>query len=487
MKDITKSSEIIFVEDNIQQAERIQNALQGKGFPTIWFRTGAEALKAFNQNPKNWRAVILDLELMAPGEVELQGKYKETPKQRIAGFYFLRELIRAGYKGSAAFLTNYFEFREYLSDPEWKEIAKIRVFDKSNYGTHQLAVELVRELEPDVWRFRQRLLAGVMLEELQDLAPLLAELKKLAYLDQHVLLHGEPGVGKEALARYYCVHSGRRGQFVVVNAGDLMGEAMLVSLNGRAKDFPQIGVREQPGAFELAGYGVVYFSDLDKYTASTDRQLTPLLYAMDGMNITRVGANTPIEVRSVIVASVNEPNLLAEPIRGRFRHHIRIPPLRERPADVAVLARFLRQRSIEQHAILGLSADVSKEEIEALIATGLHDNIRDLEYWALTNNIPNKRVKTNKSNFKLQELPFTLNITLDSQKRALYSQLFGHRGRVVEAYWTWLVHDLGLNFSELKWTSGLREREIIQWLQKFGLVVPGMPDSDEATDDTSGR
>ncbi len=165
-----------------------------------------------------------------------------------------------------------------------------------------------------------------------------------------ILILGETGTGKELMAEALHAHSARQGKpFVIIDCGALAKGVIESELFGHAKGaFTGAGM-ERKGAFEQADGGTVFLDEIGEL----DLELQPkLLRALERKEIRRVGSNTVRKVDVRILAATNR-NLEREVREGRFREDlfyrlsivkIEIPPLRQRPEDIPLLARsFLKE------------------------------------------------------------------------------------------------------------------------------------------------
>lgn len=167
------------------------------------------------------------------------------------------------------------------------------------------------------------------------------QLRRLAQHDARLLLVGEPGSGKEILARYLHAHSPRRdGPFVDVGVGTVAPEYSAIEFFGR-----EDGSRLQRGLLEQAHGGTLFLDDVADMEQETQQRL---LSALECRSFSRVGGSEPISVDVRIVASTRKS--LEEEVRaGRFRRELyyllnavtlKMPPLREHNEDVPELLRF---------------------------------------------------------------------------------------------------------------------------------------------------
>jgi two-component system response regulator FlrC len=168
--------------------------------------------------------------------------------------------------------------------------------------------------------------------------------EQIARSDATVLITGESGTGKEVLARL--IHrSSRRmtGPFVALNCAAIPEHLLESELFGHEKGAFSGALARRIGKFEAAEGGTLL---LDEISEMELRLQAKLLRAIQEREIDRVGGNAPVRVDVRILATSNR-DLAAEAAAGRFREDLffrlnvvglRIPPLRERPGDIAALA-----------------------------------------------------------------------------------------------------------------------------------------------------
>ncbi len=165
--------------------------------------------------------------------------------------------------------------------------------------------------------------------------------RRLAQHDASLLLVGEPGCGKETLARYLHANSSRRdGPFVDVGVGAIAPEFSSVEFFGR-----EDGGRVQHGLLEQAHGGVLF---LDEVADMEDETQLRLLSALESRSFCRVGGSEPINVDVRVIASTRK-SLEEEARLGNFRPELfyllnvvslKVPPLREHNEDVPDLLNF---------------------------------------------------------------------------------------------------------------------------------------------------
>lgn len=193
--------------------------------------------------------------------------------------------------------------------------------------------------------------------------------KRAAQSMSLVLLEGESGTGKELFAQAIHNHSNRNeGPFIAINCGALPKTLIESELFGyEAGAFTGAKTQGQPGKFELANGGTLFLDEIGELPLDSQ---TSLLRVLQDYTITRIGAlkSLPIDVR--IIAATNK-NLQEEVQKGTFRLDlfyrinvidIHIPPLRERPEDVEVLAQhyLLKLATKLGYPVLRLSPEVKQ-------------------------------------------------------------------------------------------------------------------------------
>jgi two-component system response regulator FlrC len=207
--------------------------------------------------------------------------------------------------------------------------------------------------------------------------------QQIAPSDASVLITGESGTGKEVLARYVHARSNRaRGPFISVNCAAIPESLLESELFGHEKGAFTGAVARRIGKFEEANGGTLL---LDEISEMDVRLQAKLLRALQERVIDRVGGTRPVPVDIRIVATSNRN--LGEAVReGTFREdllfrlnvvNLKLPPLRERPADVIELAHhFVRLYSQANGvALRPLSADAKRQ----LSLARWPGNVRELE------------------------------------------------------------------------------------------------------------
>ena len=201
-------------------------------------------------------------------------------------------------------------------------------------------------------------------------------MQRAADADVTVLLTGETGTGKELVARILHGNSRRKDEpFVVVNCGAIAENLQESELFGHCKGAFTDAVADREGLFEAADGGTLFLDEIGETSPATQ---VKLLRVLQEGEIRRVGEN---HIRKVDVRLICATNCeLEEEVEGgRFRQDlyyrlyvlaIRLPPLRERSTDIALLIR---------HFLAGEGGKISPDALALLRTYDRPGNIRELE------------------------------------------------------------------------------------------------------------
>ena len=215
-------------------------------------------------------------------------------------------------------------------------------------------------------------------------APMLEVYKQIAHAADSsapVLIVGESGSGKELVARAIHGHSKRaRDPFVAINCGAIQDTLLESELFGHIRGSFTGAVSDHKGVFEQAGSGTVL---LDEIGDTTPALQVRLLRVLEESEVRPVGAVRSIRVSARVIAATNVP-LEQTVTEGRFRQDlyyrlsvilIRVPPLRERRADIPLLISSFLEDACKR---AGQRKTLSAEALEALMAHQWLGNVREL-------------------------------------------------------------------------------------------------------------
>ena len=207
--------------------------------------------------------------------------------------------------------------------------------------------------------------------------------REVAVVDVPVAILGESGVGKELVARAIHDHGPRAEQnFVTVNCGALPESLLESELFGHVKGAFTGSVKDRKGRFELADGGTIFLDEVADLAPSTQVKLLRVLQAG---SFEPVGSDTTRTVDARVLSATNK-DLEGEVRAGRFREDlfyrlcvvpVRLPPLRERTADIPLLAEHFLMRSSATAG--GRRISVSDEVIDVFTSFAWPGNVRELQ------------------------------------------------------------------------------------------------------------
>jgi DNA-binding NtrC family response regulator len=196
-----------------------------------------------------------------------------------------------------------------------------------------------------------------------------------------VLIIGESGAGKELVARAIHAHGKRaREPFVAVNCGALVDTLLESELFGHVRGAFTGAVGDRKGIFEQAGGGTVLLDEIGDTSAALQ---VKLLRVLEDNEVRPVGASRTMRIGARVIAATNVP-LEQAVTEGRFRQDlyyrlsvivIRVPPLRERRADIPLLiSRFLEEACARN----GRRKTLSSDALDSLMRHSWPGNVREL-------------------------------------------------------------------------------------------------------------
>ncbi|HJU83500.1 MAG TPA: sigma-54 dependent transcriptional regulator [Holophagaceae bacterium] len=293
------------------------------------------------------------------------------------------------------------------------------------------------------------------------------QVKRVLDLDRPVLIQGETGVGKSALARWIHSHGPRKGEaFVELNCAGLAKDLLETELFGHEKGAFTGAVASKLGLMEIAHRGTLFLDEI----GDMDLAVQPkVLKAVEERQYRRLGdtKDRVVDIRLIGATHRDLQRLVGE---GKFRSDLYyrvaglpvvVPPLRERHEDIVPLARFFLERFAQEWRCGGLALAPESEDL--LAEHRWPGNIRELKN-ALERAIIHRQGSILKpEDFQLgraEDLPSgevqALSLSLEEvEKRHIQRVLASLGGRVDQA-----ARSLGISRSSL-----------YQRIQRFGLKV----------------
>ncbi len=209
---------------------------------------------------------------------------------------------------------------------------------------------------------------------------ILRDARSISRTEGSILLMGETGTGKEVLARMIHEWSGRPGKFVPVNCAALSETLFESQIFGHRRGSFTDAVEDHIGAAHHAANGTLF---LDEVAELSPGNQSKLLRLIEHGEVHPLGTALPERVDVRIIAATNS-NLQELVAAGRFREdlfyrletfHVVLPPLRERPDDIPVIAAHFIEKAFEQHP---KQVTFTAEAVEAMRDLPLKGNAREL-------------------------------------------------------------------------------------------------------------
>ena len=359
----------VLVVDDKENMLKLFGKMLADGWELSTAGDGARALALLATEP--FDVVVSDIKMPgASGFEVLQAVKARAPSTEVilmTGYANVADAVQAMKMGA-------YDYLEKPFDPDEAARAIARAAERKRLRDE--AASLRRELE-GVFAFHALVGKSARMREVYKL------LEQASGLDITVLLGGDTGTGKELAARAIHYHSTRKERrFVPVNCGALPADLVESELFGHAKGAFTGSAGAKAGLFEEAEGGTLFLDEVGELPLPIQVKLNR---ALQEKEIRRVGENQPTKVNVRIIAATHR-DLKAEVAAGRFREDlyyrlhvfpIRMPALRERMADVPLLA----QHFLEKHArafrreVTGLEPDA----IRVLTSYAWPGNVRELE------------------------------------------------------------------------------------------------------------
>jgi two-component system response regulator HydG len=367
-------SRILVIDDHESMREGMAVTLKKAGHDVVSARSGLEGVAAYRKAAFDLVITDLKMELMDGVEVvkQLKSLHAEAVVIVVSAFGTIEVAVEAMQHGAIDFLTKPFS----------PEVLRAKV-DKGL----ELAVtrQKVQKLQAhnDVLVQDAASKMGSLVGQSEPMNKLVSQIKRAAATDATVLLQGESGTGKELVARMVHDLSPRRdGPFIVVHCAALAETLLESELFGHERGSFTGAVKRKLGRFELADKGTIFLDEIGEISPSIQ---TKLLRVLQEREIQRVGAEETLKVDVRVVSATNR-DLKAEVAKNRFREDLfyrlhvvllTLPPLRERPEDIPVLAHHFVQKHVPR--INRKITGITPEALRALHRYAWPGNVRELE------------------------------------------------------------------------------------------------------------
>ena len=367
--DRVPSLQLLVVDDDPSVRNACAEIGAGMGFLTHVADSVPSARAHLQRYPVD--LMLLDLKLPGGGGLmlleEVKSKHPETAVIVMTAYATVISAVEAMRTGANDYLTKPFALEELATVLE--RSAQRRHFD--------MEARALRE------RLRTQKGMGNLIGRSPEMEKLYRILSKVAFTAHPVLILGESGTGKELVAR--SIHfngSNAERPFIPVDCGSLVPTLIESELFGYVKGAFTGANRSKDGLLVAAAGGTVFLDEIGELPLDLQAKL---LRALQEKEVRPVGATHSVPIAARILAATNRDlHLMVE--QGRFRKdlffrlnvvNVRIPPLRDRKADIPLLAANVLERMRREN---GLTYTFADDALRLMAEYDWPGNVRELEH-----------------------------------------------------------------------------------------------------------
>lgn len=416
---MTGKISILIVDDEESVRDSLYNWFIEDGYHVECAANAKEALNLIEQ--KEFSIVLADLKMPGMDGLEMQRRIKALNPEAIViimtAFATVDSAVRALKDGAFDYITKPF-------DP-----------DDLSHLIRNASKQIMLKAENDA--LRDKIVSLENIDDIIGTSPamlqVLKEVESVAQSNASVIITGESGTGKELIARAIHANSSRRYfPLVSVHCGALTESLLESELFGHEKGAFTGAMYNRKGRFEMADGGTIF---LDEIATVSMKMQIELLRVLETRSFMRVGGNREISSDFRVICATNR-DLKAMVGNGTFREDlyyrlnvvgIHVPPLRERPEDIPLLAEYFIKKYCRS-----MSRDVIPIEPAALKRLQEFDfpgNVRELE-----NMIERAIVVGNGKEIRVKDLPLGREVSTASTAESLEEQEKKHIVQILTRY-----------------------------------------------------
>ncbi len=354
---------VLIVDDEPSMRTALSETVRRMGYQVRSAIDGADAIEQV-ERVKPW-LVVTDLKMPRLNGLELV----KALKQKAPNTFII--LMTAYGTVETAVEAMKFGANDYILKPFSTDLLE------------RVILNLQASTEPDEHDAPATLEARAILTQDPGMIRLLTTLEGVAASQATVLISGESGTGKELLARYIHARSPRAHRpFVALNCAALPDSLLESELFGHERGAFTGAIQKKLGKFEMAHTGTLFLDEISEMNLGLQSKLLRVLQERE---VDRIGGREPVPVNIRVIATTNR-SLYHEVTQGRFREDlfyrlnvfpVTVPPLRERPGDIPLLARHFLRSSAQRN---GLTVPtLSERAIADLQQRAWKGNVRELE------------------------------------------------------------------------------------------------------------
>lgn len=364
-----RDGRILIVDDDALIRDSLHETLKLEGYRVQVASSGVEAQEKLEAFPCD--IVITDIRMPEMSGMDLlrwvKQKYPDTAVLLVTGYGSIENAVEAMKEGASDYIT------KPIMDNEIKVIIQ-RILEHKRLREEN---KTLREQIASLNQFHELVGHDPQMQQIYSM------IDTIAGTDASVLIRGESGTGKRLIARAIHYHDPARRDhpFVELSCGALPENLLESELFGHVKGAFTGAFTDRIGRFELADKGTILLDDIDAFTPGLQ---VKLLRVLQEQEFERVGDTKTIKVDVRIIASTNQ-DLEALMEDGRFRKDlyyrlnvvcIRVPPLRDRPGDIPLLAQHFLERCCKQ---INREKQLAEETLRVLSNYKWPGNVRELE------------------------------------------------------------------------------------------------------------
>ena len=325
-----KNGRILIAEDNLSNREALAELLIAGGYEVKAVADGKQALEAFEED--SYELVITDLKMPHMNGLELLKAIKEAKPASVViimtGYGTINSAVEAMKRGAF----------DYITKPVKDNHVGLAVERAVSYAKLCNENVVLKDHLKEKYDF------GKLIGYSDCMRKVFETIEKVAATDSTVIIYGESGTGKELVARAIHFNSDRLNRpLIAVNCGAIPDELLESELFGHEKGAFTGAIRSRTGRFELAQGGTIFLDEIGDMNPALQ---VKVLRVIQERQFDRIGGVKTINVDVRIIAATNQ-NLEEAVAAKRFREDlfyrinvipIHIPALRERGADIPILA-----------------------------------------------------------------------------------------------------------------------------------------------------
>ncbi|MBL0712526.1 MAG: sigma-54-dependent Fis family transcriptional regulator [Desulfosarcina sp.] len=401
-----KDYHLLVVDDELSMRELLEYLFTKEGYRVDCADSGKRAIEMQDKN--SYDLLVCDIRL---GDITGQDvfcvakvRHTNTVVIMISAYVTTEVAVEAMNEGAYDYVPKPFDKDELL-----ETIARALQLRTVESESESLKADLKRNLH-----FGQIVGSSPAMMHIYKLV------RQVAQTRTNILVSGESGTGKELIARSIHNESTRADHpFVAINCGGIPETLMESELFGHKKGTFTGATQDKKGLFEAAHNGTIFLDEIGELSMPLQ---VKLLRVVQEKTFMPVGGNEDIDVDCRIISATNK-NLAEEVIEGRFREdlfyrlnviELKVPPLRERKADIKALARFFLEKYARE-----MDKEIKKISSYAVDLMQKYDfpgNVRELE------NLMERSVALSTTNIILPE-----SLTLSVHKRRWIEGVQGKR------------------------------------------------------------